>query len=98
MSGTKISLMKYSGVLILSIFIIIIVSAGAQNPDHYQLGSPELRALDSFFVELGLAPPFYSRPYSHHQYLHYLEQIEARKGGLSASNRTELAALIEKHR
>ncbi len=90
--------MKYSGVLILSIFIIIIVSAGAQNPDHYQLGSPELRALDSFFVELGLAPPFYSRPYSHHQYLHYLEQIEARKGGLSASNRTELAALIEKHR
>ena len=86
--------MKYSGVLILFIVILGSVPAGAQNPDQYRLGSPELQTLDSFFIELGLAPPFYSRPYYHHQYRYYLEQIENRKGGLSASSRADLAALL----
>ena len=90
--------MKTSGVLILLIFILVSIPAGAQNPDQYRLGSPELQTLDSFFIELGLAPPFYSRPYSHHQYRHYLTQIENRKGGLSATSRADLAALIETQR
>lgn len=87
--------MKYSGVLILLIFILGSIPAGAQNPDQYRLDSPELQTLDSFFIELGLAPPFYSHSYSHHQYRYYLTQIEDRQGGLSASSRTELAALLD---
>ena len=89
--------MKYPCVLMLFVVLLFSAPLSAQNPDQYRLGSPEVSALDSFFIELGLAPPFYSRPYSHHQYAYYLEQIEAHKGALSADSRAELAELLETH-
>jgi len=92
--------MKYPSVPLLLVFILFMSNAAAvaQTPDQYRLGSHELQTLDSFFVELGLAPPFYSRPYSHHQYRYYLKQIETHKGGLAASSRAELSELLKKQR
>ncbi|MFP4490784.1 MAG: hypothetical protein ACLFNZ_04860, partial [Spirochaetaceae bacterium] len=90
--------MKYSAVLILLVFFLSIVQIRAQNPDHYQLGSPEVCTLDNLFLELGESPPFYSRPFSNYQFLYYLEQIEKKKGELSASSRADLSNLLKHHR
>ncbi|GEM_PF-2735685 len=90
--------MKLSVSLSVLIFFISLFSLHSQIADNYHLRSEEIALLDKFFLEIGQSPPFYSRPFSHHQYLFYLEKIEKGKHSLSPAGRRIFSKLLEKHR
>jgi len=97
----KLSIMINSVLLkLLSIliFFISLFPLYSQIADNYPPRSDEIAALDKFFLELGETPPFYSRPFSNHQYFYYLEQIESRQHNLSPSSKRLFSKLLEKHR
>jgi len=82
--------------LTILIFFLALYSTFPQINDNYPLRSFEIKALDRFFLEIGQAPPFYSRPFSNYQYLYYLKQIERRRDELSDHSSSLLKRLIQK--
>jgi len=91
-------LMKRAFIFSILIFFIAPSPLHSQMADSYHHRSKEAAALDKFFIEIGQNPPFYSRPFSHHQYLYYLEQIESRQDSLSPRSRRIFSKLLKKHR
>src|SRR6056297_1195232 len=87
-------LLKLLSILIFSVSLFPLYS---QIADNYPPQSDKIAALDKLFLEIGQTPPFYSRPFSNHQYLYYLEQVEIRQPSLSPGSRRLFSRLLEKH-
>ncbi len=88
------------GIRILALSIIAVLSMvsplNAQLADHFILHGPEIEALDRFYIELGKAPPFHSRPFSNHRYCYYLRSIRPEINHLSPYNQRIFLELLHR--
>ena len=90
-------MMIRSVLLTIFIFFLALISVFSQIADNYPISGFEIKVLDRFFLEIGQTPPFYSRPFSNYQYLHYLKKIERKKDELSYASRNLFKELLQKH-
>jgi hypothetical protein len=85
--------------LLFCVCLFVFLPAGmaeAQLLDHFPIRSFETETLDRLFLEIGEAPPFYSRPFSNYVFLRHLRYLESRSAELSQNNRKLLHALLER--
>ena len=78
------------------IALVPVGTAEAQLLDHFPIHSFEIETLDRLFLEIGEAPPFYSRPFSNYVFLRHLRYLETRSAELSRNNRRILGTLLKR--